>query len=86
MAPSYNFCYIHFRYEYPWWKEKEIDSDQKRQNGLCPLTPEETTLVLRALEIDRNMQIYIAAGDIFGGRRRLASLMRSFPNVVRVCN
>ncbi|XP_078154512.1 rhamnogalacturonan I rhamnosyltransferase 1-like [Carex rostrata] len=70
------------RYAYPWWKEKEIDSDQKRQNGLCPLTPEETTLVLRALEIDRNMQIYIAAGDIFGGSRRLSSLMSFFPNMV----
>ncbi|KAF3331442.1 GDP-fucose protein O-fucosyltransferase [Carex littledalei] len=71
------------RYAYPWWKEKEIDSDQKRQNGLCPLTPEETTLVLRALEIDRNMQIYIAAGDIFGGSRRLASLISSYPNMVK---
>ncbi|KAJ1698760.1 hypothetical protein LUZ63_007272 [Rhynchospora breviuscula] len=70
------------RYAYPWWKEKDIDSDRKRRYGLCPLTPEETTLVLRALDIDRNMQIYIAAGDIFGGQRRLASLISSFPNVV----
>ncbi|KAG6509579.1 hypothetical protein ZIOFF_027579 [Zingiber officinale] len=33
------------RYAYPWWKEKVIDSDMKRKDGLCPLTPEETTLV-----------------------------------------
>ncbi|KAJ3694767.1 hypothetical protein LUZ60_000144 [Juncus effusus] len=71
------------RYAYPWWKEKVIDSNQKRNEGLCPLTPEETALVLRALNIDKNMQIYIAAGQIYGGKRRMASLISSFPNVVR---
>nr|CAD1826641.1 unnamed protein product [Ananas comosus var. bracteatus] len=42
------------RYAYPWWKEKVINSDLKRKEGLCPLTPEETALVLRALDIDRS--------------------------------
>ncbi|KAK4395800.1 Rhamnogalacturonan I rhamnosyltransferase 1, partial [Sesamum angolense] len=50
------------RYAYPWWKEKIIDSDLKRKDGLCPLTPEETALTLKAMDIDRNIQIYIAAG------------------------
>ncbi|XP_020407561.1 uncharacterized protein [Zea mays] len=27
-------------YAYPWWKEKVIDLDLKRKDGLCPLTPE----------------------------------------------
>ncbi|ONM35136.1 hypothetical protein ZEAMMB73_Zm00001d042356, partial [Zea mays] len=40
-------------YAYPWWKEKVIDSDLKRKDGLCPLTPKETALVLGALDIDR---------------------------------
>ncbi|XP_073015253.1 rhamnogalacturonan I rhamnosyltransferase 1-like [Primulina eburnea] len=71
------------RYEYPWWKEKIIDSDLKRKDGLCPLTPEETTLTLRALDIDHNSQIYIAAGEIYGGQRRLHSLESSYPNLVR---
>uniref|UniRef100_A0A1D1Y479 O-fucosyltransferase family protein n=1 Tax=Anthurium amnicola TaxID=1678845 RepID=A0A1D1Y479_9ARAE len=71
------------RYAYPWWKEKVIDSDQKRKDGLCPLTPEETTLILRALDIDRNLQIYIAAGEIYGGKRRMASLSSAYPNLVR---
>lgn len=71
------------RYAYPWWKEKVIDSDMKRREGLCPLTPEETTLTLMALGIDRNIQIYIAAGEIYGGKRRMESLTSSFPNVVR---
>uniref|UniRef100_A0A5B7BWB3 O-fucosyltransferase family protein n=1 Tax=Davidia involucrata TaxID=16924 RepID=A0A5B7BWB3_DAVIN len=71
------------RYAYPWWKEKVIDSDLKRKEGLCPLTPEETALILSALGIDRDVQIYIAAGEIYGGERRMASLAAAFPNLVR---
>lgn len=71
------------RYSYPWWKEKVIDSDAKRRDGLCPLTPEETALTLSALGIDPNIQIYIASGEIYGGKRRMASLASSFPNLVR---
>lgn len=70
------------RYAYPWWKEKVIDSYVKRKDGLCPLTPEEIALVLRALEVDRSMQIYVAAGEIYGGKRRMASLTSAYPNVV----
>ncbi|KAK9683089.1 hypothetical protein RND81_10G116200 [Saponaria officinalis] len=72
------------RYSYPWWKEKNIDSDAKRREGLCPLTPEETALTLQALGIDQNIQIYIAAGEIYGGKRRMDSLASSFPNLVSV--
>ncbi|XP_074581870.1 rhamnogalacturonan I rhamnosyltransferase 1-like isoform X2 [Curcuma longa] len=71
------------RYAYPWWKEKVIDSDMKRKDGLCPLTPEETTLVLRALGIDSNFQIHIAAGEIFGGERRMQALSAAYPKVVK---
>ncbi|ONK79370.1 uncharacterized protein A4U43_C01F5670 [Asparagus officinalis] len=71
------------RYAYPWWKEKVINSDLKRKDGLCPLTPEETALVLKALDIDRRVTVYIAAGEIYGGARRMASLTAAYPNVVR---
>ncbi|KAE9609663.1 putative GDP-fucose protein O-fucosyltransferase [Lupinus albus] len=71
------------RYAYPWWKEKIINSDLKRKDGLCPLTPEETALTLKALDIDRNIQIYIAAGEIYGGHRRMASLAKDYPKLVR---
>ncbi|XP_010549977.1 PREDICTED: uncharacterized protein At1g04910 isoform X2 [Tarenaya hassleriana] len=71
------------RYAYPWWKEKVINSELKRKDGLCPLTPEETALALNALGIDRNVQIYIAAGEIYGGERRMKALAEAFPNVVR---
>lgn len=70
------------RYAYPWWKEKVINSEVKRKEGLCPLTPEETALTLTALGIDRNVQIYIAAGEIYGGQRRMKALIDAFPNVV----
>ncbi|KAF8399219.1 hypothetical protein HHK36_015084 [Tetracentron sinense] len=70
------------RYAYPWWKEKVINSDLKRKDGLCPLTPEETSLILRGLDIARNIQIYIAAGEIYGGERRVASLAATYPNLV----
>ncbi|KAA8530480.1 hypothetical protein F0562_005189 [Nyssa sinensis] len=71
------------RYAYPWWKEKVIDSNLKRKEGLCPLTPEETALILRALGINSNVQIYIAAGEIYGAERRMASLAAAFTNLVR---
>ncbi|CAO2826887.1 unnamed protein product [Amaranthus hypochondriacus] len=71
------------RYDYPWWKDKDINSVSKRKFGLCPLTPEETTLALRALDIDPSYQIYIAAGEIYGGKRRMASLAEAYPKLVR---
>ncbi|KAK1650354.1 hypothetical protein QYE76_068197 [Lolium multiflorum] len=71
------------RYAYPWWKEKEIDSEKKRLEGLCPLTPGETTLVLKALGFPRDTRIYIASGEIYGGEKRLAALKTEFPNIVR---
>ncbi|CAI9096552.1 OLC1v1032732C1 [Oldenlandia corymbosa var. corymbosa] len=71
------------RYAFPWWKEKEIISEVKRAEGLCPLTPEEMTLILKALGFDRDTQIYIASGEIFGSERRLAALRTAFPKIVK---
>lgn len=71
------------RYAYPWWKEKVIDSEQKRLDGLCPLTPEETLLILKAFGYDKDTQIYIAAGEIYGSERRMAALHATYPNIVR---
>jgi hypothetical protein len=59
-----------------------IDSNAKRKEGLCPLTPEEIAMVLKALDIDPSYQIYIAAGEIYGGQRRMAALTSAYPNVV----
>ncbi|KAK8686822.1 hypothetical protein V6N13_125839 [Hibiscus sabdariffa] len=71
------------RYAYPWWREKEIVSEERRQQGLCPLTPEEATLILQALDFDEETQIYIASGEIYGSERRLAPLRTAFPRIVK---
>ncbi|KAK3440620.1 hypothetical protein EUGRSUZ_B00940 [Eucalyptus grandis] len=71
------------RYAFPWWREKEIVSEERRSQGLCPLTPEETSLVLQALGFDKDMQIYIASGEIYGSERRLATLRAAFPRIVK---
>lgn len=57
-------------------------SEERRSQGLCPLTPEETALVLQALGFDKETQIYIAAGEIYGSERRLAALRATFPRIV----
>jgi rhamnogalacturonan I rhamnosyltransferase len=72
------------RYAYPWWRDKEIDSQAKRLQGLCPLTPEETSLILKALAFQKDALIYIAAGEIYGGEMRLEPLQNAFPNLVSV--
>ncbi|CAH2045642.1 unnamed protein product [Thlaspi arvense] len=71
------------RYAYPWWREKEIVSDERRVQGLCPLTPEEAVLVLKALGFQKDTQIYVAAGEIYGGAKRLALLKESFTRIVK---
>ncbi|CAN6885212.1 unnamed protein product [Brassica oleracea] len=71
------------RYTYPWWREKEIVSEERRAQGLCPLTPEEVALVLKALGFDKNTQIYIAAGEISGSEHRLSVLREAFPRIVK---
>lgn len=71
------------RYDYDQWKVKKIDSEMQRIEGLCPLTPEETALTLKALDIDRKMQIYIAAGEIYGGEERMATLAMTYPKLVK---
>ncbi|KAK9114291.1 hypothetical protein Syun_021088 [Stephania yunnanensis] len=71
------------RYAYPWWREKEIVSEEKRLQGLCPLTPEEAALVLQALGFQKDTQIYIASGEIYGSNRRLAALRAAFPGIVK---
>ncbi|TYJ17549.1 hypothetical protein E1A91_A09G059200v1 [Gossypium mustelinum] len=58
-------------YAYPWWREKEIMSEERRQQ------------VLQALGFDKETQIYIASGEICGSERRLASLGAAFPHIVR---
>ncbi|XVF85747.1 hypothetical protein PTKIN_Ptkin17bG0142200 [Pterospermum kingtungense] len=70
------------RYSHDGWRHKPIDSKRKRERGSCPLTPEETALVLQALGIHRNTTIYIAAGEIYKKEKRIAGLVATYPNLV----
>ncbi|XP_021293313.1 uncharacterized protein At1g04910-like [Herrania umbratica] len=71
------------RYSYEEWKHKTIDAKRRREHGSCPLTPEETALILQALGIDRNTTIYIAAGKIYNEEKRMENLAMVYPNLVR---
>ncbi|KAE8700453.1 O-fucosyltransferase family protein isoform 2 [Hibiscus syriacus] len=53
-----------------------------RSEGLCPLTPEESVLMLAALGFNRKTQIYVAGAQIYGGTSRLAALTSLYPNLV----
>lgn len=53
-----------------------------REEGLCPLTPEEAVLMLAALGFSRKTHIFIAGANIYGGRSRLTALTSLYPNLV----
>ncbi|CAG7864963.1 unnamed protein product [Brassica rapa] len=61
-----------------YWKVKDIDGKVQRLKGNCPLTPKEVGVLLKALGYAPNTPIYIAAGEIYGGESRLASLGSRF--------
>ncbi|ESR40480.1 O-fucosyltransferase 13 [Citrus sinensis] len=50
-----------------------------RRRGKCPLTPNETALILQALSIPTNTNIYLAAGD---GLMEIEGLTSVYTNVV----
>ncbi|CAH2033620.1 unnamed protein product [Thlaspi arvense] len=61
-----------------YWKVKDIDGRVQRLKGYCPLTPKEVAILLTALGYSSNTPIYIAAGEIYGGESRLATLGSRF--------
>lgn len=67
-----------FRKNTAYWKVKDIDGKVQRLKGNCPLTPKEVGILLIALGYAPNTPIYIAAGEIYGGESRLASLGSRF--------
>ncbi|CAK9180349.1 unnamed protein product [Ilex paraguariensis] len=63
------------------WKTLHIGNPEKgRRQGKCPLTPEEVGLMLRALGYGKDVHIYVASGEVYGGEETLAPLKALFPN------
>ena len=68
------------RYEFNHWKEKDIDGEEKRTQGVCPMTPRESALLLKALGFPSTTNIYIVAGENFGNGS-MKVLYDEFPNI-----
>ncbi|XP_043721382.1 O-fucosyltransferase 35 [Telopea speciosissima] len=68
------------RYEVSHWKEKEIDGSERRRLGGCPMTPRETSLLLRGLGFPSNTRIYLVAGEAYGDGS-MEYLTDDFPNI-----
>ncbi|KAJ0010275.1 hypothetical protein Pint_34162 [Pistacia integerrima] len=64
------------------WKSLHVSNlDMERRNGRCPLTPEEVSLMLRALGFGSDAHLYVASGEVYGGEETLAPLKAMFPNL-----
>ncbi|GJT99587.1 GDP-fucose protein O-fucosyltransferase [Tanacetum coccineum] len=64
------------------WKTLHSNNpDKERRQGRCPLTLEEVCLMLRALGYSKDVHLYVASGEVYGGDETLAPLRALFLNI-----
>ncbi|MQL83016.1 hypothetical protein Taro_015490 [Colocasia esculenta] len=59
---------------------EDLDAEEERSRGKCPLTPYEVGLMLRGLGFANDTYLYVASGEIYGGEATLQPLKKLFPN------
>ncbi|CAM8996114.1 unnamed protein product [Rhodiola kirilowii] len=71
------------KYRQTIWQGRVVNSqftdEELRNQGRCPLTPEEIGLLLAALGFDSNTRLYLASHKVYGGEARLSALRNLFP-------
>ncbi|KAK7311687.1 hypothetical protein RJT34_09977 [Clitoria ternatea] len=71
------------KYRQVIWQGRVLNSqftdEELRNQGRCPLTPEEIGLLLAALGFSNRTRLYLASHKVYGGGARLASLNKLFP-------
>ncbi|GAB4848794.1 O-fucosyltransferase 39 [Ancistrocladus abbreviatus] len=65
------------------WQGRVLHSQftniELRNQGRCPLTPEEIGLLLAALGFDNSTRLYLASHKVYGGEARISTLWKRFP-------
>ncbi|KAL5203768.1 hypothetical protein ABZP36_008639 [Zizania latifolia] len=72
---------ILIKYRKENFAEKELVYRERRLIGKCPLTPEEVGLILRSMGFDNRTRIYLASGELFGGKRFMKPFKAMFPRL-----
>ncbi|CAL5383989.1 unnamed protein product [Camellia sinensis] len=57
----------------------QYTDEELRNQGRCPLTPEEIGLLLAALGFNNNTSLYLASHKVYGGEARISTLRKLFP-------
>ncbi|KAK9758404.1 hypothetical protein RND81_01G227300 [Saponaria officinalis] len=59
----------------------QFSNEELRNQGRCPLTPEEIGLLLIALGFSNNTRLYLASHKVYGGEARISALRKLFPRM-----
>ncbi|XP_034674184.1 O-fucosyltransferase 31-like isoform X1 [Vitis riparia] len=59
--------------------KSQFTDEELRNQGRCPLTPEEIGLLLAALGFSNTTRLYLASHKVYGGEARISTLRKLFP-------